>query len=106
MIEIKYWWSRGGSNSPDLRIANATLSQLSYGPTLRTRILSCSYERHAKRRILPEFFARDLPDYANYGPSISITVPLRVLEQSGKLRGAVVRSDVPNCMTEERLAVL
>src|SRR5215471_14927379 len=25
------WWSRGGS-TPDLRIANATLSQLSYGP--------------------------------------------------------------------------
>ena len=30
----RIWWSRGGSN-PDLRIANATLSQLSYGPIAR-----------------------------------------------------------------------
>ncbi len=74
----KVWGKRGrsergiggaeGNRTLDLRIANATLSQLSYGPTLRTRILSCSYERHAKRRILPEF----LPEIC---PTMRSTVP-------------------------------
>jgi hypothetical protein len=62
--------------------------------------VSCQALRFAR------IFARVLPDYAKYGPAISITYPLHVLEQSGKIRGAVMRSDVPDCMTEERLAVL
>ena len=58
-----------GNRTLDLRIANATLSQLSYGPTFRTRILSCSYERHAKRCVLPEV----LPDFCL---TMRSTVPL------------------------------